>query len=133
MTSKQTYRPTESKYKGGAHEMYVTYDFDQKTRSGKMATYPKVKRVYIAGDVIDWKVGHFTKRTGRKVKGVKVTYEKEREGFYREATQKRSAAHVEPATTSFTQIVELPEKAKHIQFFPDQLPAQYSETIQSVR
>ena len=45
------YRPTESKYKGGAHEMYVTYDLEQKTRGGDMAIYPKVRRVYIAGDV----------------------------------------------------------------------------------
>ena len=29
------YRSTESKYKGGAHEMYVTYDLEQKTRSGQ--------------------------------------------------------------------------------------------------
>jgi hypothetical protein len=40
----QRYRATESKYKGGAHEMYVTYDLEQRTRSGS-AIYPKVKRV----------------------------------------------------------------------------------------
>ena len=45
------YRPTESKYKGGAHEMYITYDLKQKTRGGESRLYPKVKRVYIAGDI----------------------------------------------------------------------------------
>ena len=30
----QDYRSTESKYKGGAHEMYVTYDLEQRTRGG---------------------------------------------------------------------------------------------------
>ncbi len=45
------YRPTESKYKGDAKEMYVTYDIEQKTRGDSTAMYPKVKRVYIAGDV----------------------------------------------------------------------------------
>ncbi|HVZ39409.1 MAG TPA: hypothetical protein VHI13_09040 [Candidatus Kapabacteria bacterium] len=45
------YRSTESKYKGGATEMYVTYDLDQKNRGGSSSTRPKVKRVYIAGDV----------------------------------------------------------------------------------
>lgn len=54
-TSKQRYRPTEAKYKGGAHEMYVTYDLEQQTRRGS-AIYPKAKRVYIAGDVQDWQV-----------------------------------------------------------------------------
>jgi hypothetical protein len=31
---KGPYRPTESKYKGRAHEMYVSYDLQQKTRDG---------------------------------------------------------------------------------------------------
>src|SRR5689334_19774172 len=47
--TKSSYRPTEAKYKGGAQEMYVTYDLPQATRSGDGALYPKVKRVYIAG------------------------------------------------------------------------------------
>jgi hypothetical protein len=34
--------------------MYVTYDVRQKTRGGGSAIYPKVKRVYIAGDVKTW-------------------------------------------------------------------------------
>lgn len=72
------YRPTEAKYKGGAEEMYVTYDVAQKTRGGGGALYPKVKRVYIAGRVKDWKVGDFAKRTGRKVHGVKIDYEQSR-------------------------------------------------------
>ena len=65
------YRPTESKYKGGAHEMYVTYDLEQKTRGGQRAVYhPKAKRVYIAGHLKDWKSGVARKRTGRQVHGV---------------------------------------------------------------
>jgi hypothetical protein len=51
MTNTETrngYRPTESKYKGGAHEMYVTYDLEQKTRGEQSAVYPRVKRVYIS-------------------------------------------------------------------------------------
>ena len=50
----RSYRPTESKFKGGAKEMYVTYDVSQTTRNGGHALYPKVKRVYIAGKVKDW-------------------------------------------------------------------------------
>src|SRR5512138_1571734 len=77
------YRSTESKYKGGAHEMYVTYDVKQKTRGGEEKLYPKVKRVYIAGEVKDWKVGNVRKRTGRKVHGVEIEYEQSRTGFAR--------------------------------------------------
>src|SRR5438309_3001074 len=107
--SKHKYRSTEMKYKGGAQEMFVTYDLEQKTRSGKKAKYPKVKRVYIAGDITDFKVGRFAKRTGRKVKGVKIDYEQERSGFDREATAKRRGGYVQPAMTHFTEVVELPD------------------------
>ena len=34
---KRSYHPTESKYKGGAREMYVTYDLEQHTRGGGTA------------------------------------------------------------------------------------------------
>ena len=68
----QSYKTTESKYKGGAEEMYVTYDLWQETRGDGRALYPKVKRVYIAGQVKDWHVGTFAKRTGKHVHGVKI-------------------------------------------------------------
>src|SRR3989442_6405010 len=77
------YRPTEAKYKGGAHEMYVTYDVDQKTRGGQSAVYPKVKRVYIAGEVKGWQAGAQQKRTGREVHGVRIEYEQRRQGYRR--------------------------------------------------
>ena len=69
----QSYKTTESKYKGGAEEMYVTYDLWQETRGDGRALYPKVKRVYIAGQVKDWHVGTFAKRTGKHVHGVKLS------------------------------------------------------------
>src|SRR5215469_13507513 len=69
------YRSTESKYKGGAQEMYVTYDLEQKTRGGQSALYHKVKRVYIAGEVRDWRTGLVRKRTGREVHGLRIEYE----------------------------------------------------------
>src|SRR5512147_2040936 len=77
------YRSTESKYKGGAQEMYVTYDVKQKTRSGDTRLYPKVKRVYIAGDVKDWKTGNIKKKSGRTVYGVAIEYEQSRKAAQR--------------------------------------------------
>jgi hypothetical protein len=61
---KPSYRRTEAKYKGGALEMYVTYDLEQRTRGAKTAVYPKVKRVYIAGEVRGWKAGDSRRRPG---------------------------------------------------------------------
>jgi hypothetical protein len=43
---------------------------EERTRSGGTATYPKVKRVYIAGVVKDWMVGTVRKRWGLEVHGV---------------------------------------------------------------
>ncbi len=64
--TKRRYKSTESKYKGGAKEMYVTYDIQQKTRGETRVLYPKVKRVYIAGNVKRWQVGTFEKRPVRR-------------------------------------------------------------------
>src|SRR5947209_2009573 len=79
---KGRYRPTESKYKGGAHEMYVTYDIEQRTRGGS-AIYPKVRRVYIAGDVTGWKAGTVQKKSGRQVHGVRIEYKQSRSRYHR--------------------------------------------------
>ncbi|MGM0541524.1 MAG: hypothetical protein ACQEQR_03670 [Pseudomonadota bacterium] len=137
------YRSTESKYKGNAHEMYVTYDLEQETRGDKTATYPKVKRVYIAGDVTDWKIGTFDKQSGKKVFGVKIDYEQSRQAYKRSGyTAKRSdtgteydvgPAKVEESHSTFTQIVELPEAAKNIDFHEDGLPREYQSALQNVR
>ena len=62
--TKRRYRSTEAKYKGGAHEMYVTYDLHQKTRGAQSALYHKVRRVYIAGAVTNWRAGQVRKLMG---------------------------------------------------------------------
>src|SRR5437868_2832436 len=139
--TKSGYRPTESKYKGGAHEMYVTYDLEQRTRGGGTALYPKVKRVYIAGDVKGWHVGSFEKKSGRAVYGAKIDYEQTRQGYEREgftATRDHteyavSAAEVPPSSSSFSQIVEVPEKAQNIRFHTGKLPEKYRHALQDVR
>jgi hypothetical protein len=142
-TTHRHYRSTESKYKGGATEMYVTYDLAQGTRSGGSAVYPKVKRVYIAGDVQDWKVGTFPKRTGRTVHGVRIEYTQSRARYHRDAyTAERGATRygVEPASVAatsqrFVQVVELPERARNIHFYDGTkpLPEKYRTSLQDVR
>jgi hypothetical protein len=135
------YRPTESKYKGGAAEMYVTYDVEQQTRGEGTARYPKVKRVYIAGKVQDWQVGAFTKKSGRTVHGVKIDYEQRRQGYHRKAYTATSRgrryvvspAQVGTGTSAFSQVIEVPPDAQHIQFHGPKLPAKYRAALQNVR
>lgn len=138
--ARRRYRATESKYRGGAREMYVTYDLAQKTRGGGKALYPKVKRVYIAGDVTGWQAGDFAKRSGRQAHGVKIEYEQEREGYTRQgftATRGDRQYSVAPAKvkagrTHFSQVVEVPEGAQNVAFHAD-LPARYRDALQDVR
>jgi hypothetical protein len=142
-TTKGRYRPTESKYKGGAHEMYVTYDLEQKTRGGGSATYPKVKRVYIAGEVKDWKAGNFRKKSGREVHGVRIEYEQSRQRYRRQgytAERGETAYEVSPASVGatsqrFVQVVELPGGARHVHFYTGRggLPEKYAHALQHVR
>ena len=83
LMTKRRYRSTEAKYKGGAQEMYVTYDLHQKTRGAQSALYHKVRRVYIAGDVTNWRTGQVRKRTGREVHALRLEYEQNRRSYRR--------------------------------------------------
>jgi len=141
--AEHNYRPTESKYKGGAHEMYVAYDLEQKTRGDQSAIYPKVKRVYIAGHVKDWKTGVVRKRTGRQVRGIRIEYEQERAGYRRRgyaAHRGETEYPVDPAAVGatsqrFVQVVEVPDRARNVRFYPTSaaLPAKYKQALQRVR
>ena len=133
MKTNHKYHPTESKYKGGAQEMYVTYDLKQKTRSGDSKLYPKVKRVYIAGDVKDWKTGNIKKRTSRTVHGVAIEYEQTRKGYRRSGAAQPST--VKPTSQRFRQVVEVPKDAQNIHFYKSaqKLPSKYRSALQNVR
>lgn len=137
------YRPTEAKYKGDAKEMYVTYDLEQETRGEHSAIYPKVQRVYIAGDVNNWNVGKFTKESGKKVFGVQIEYRQGRESYERSGySAERSdtgtqyevpPTKVEGSASNFTKIVELPDDAQNVHFHEQQLPEKYQAALQDVR
>jgi hypothetical protein len=139
--AKHHYKATESKYKGGAEEMYVTYDVRQETRAGSQALYPKVQRVYIAGQVKDWQVGQFAKRTGRKVRGVKIDYEQSRAGYERKgytAQRAGTSYRVTPTKVAggrshFSKIVEVPKEAQNVHFYAGKLPWKYQDALQKVR
>jgi hypothetical protein len=135
------YKTTESKYKGGAEEMYVTYDLRQATRGEGQALYPKVKRVYIAGQVTHWQVGTFAKRTGRTVHGVKIDYAQSRQAYTRKGYRAQRGStpyhvqptHVRKSQATFSKIVEVPEEAQNVQFHAGALPRHYHDALQDVR
>ena len=137
------YRPTESKYKGGAHQMYVTYDLEQRTRGAQTAVYPKVKRVYIAGEIKGWNAGAVQKRTGREVHGVRIEYEQNRQGYRRKAYGAHRGrtdytvglASVGSTAQRFVQVVEVPQRARNVHFYPQhaEVPAKYREALQRIR
>ncbi len=141
--AKHRYRPTESQFKGNAEEMYVTYDLEQKTRGNGQALYPKVKRVYIAGDVQDWHTGEVKKRSGRQVHGVSIEYTQSRSGYHRRqysAQRGLTAYQVSPtkvkdSSQKFQKVVEVPKDAKNVHFYPDasKLPEKYRQALQDVR
>lgn len=143
MAQSTPYRSTESKYKGGAQEMYVTYDIRQETRSGKTTTYPKIKRVYIAGDVKKVSTGDVKKRSGREVHGVVINYEQSRSSADRKAFRAKrgkttydvKSSHMRGSRQTFTQVVEVPEEARSIHFYKDskRLPAKYKSALQDVK
>jgi hypothetical protein len=142
-TSTTRYRATDSRGKGGAAEMFVTYDLQQKTPGDKNAEYPKVKRVYVSGKVRHWKAGMVTKRSGRKVHGVAVEYEQTRRGYHRKAfsvkrgkkTYKVAPATVKPTAQNFTKVVEIPKNARNVHFYmtANSLPKKYRSALQTVR
>jgi hypothetical protein len=136
------YKSTESKYKGGAMEMYITYDLKQPTRGNGSAMYHKVKRVYIAGNVKDWKTGRVRKRSGRTVSGVAINYEQTRVGYHRkEYTAKRGGttytvkpATVEGSSQEFQKVVEVPAGAQNVHLYTSaKLPQKYQSALQNVR
>ncbi len=138
---KRRYKSTESKYKGGADEMYVTYDLWQETRGDNRALYPKVKRVYVAGAVTNWKLGDFEKRSGKTVHGVKIDYEQTRKGYSRKgytATRGDTHYHVQPTQikagkSHFTKVVEVPDDAQNVKFHRSDLPKKYQDALQNIR
>ena len=135
------YKATETRYKGGAKDMFVTYDISQMTRGGHNATYHKVKRVYIAGTVKTWHLGTFSNRAGRPVHGIKIEYEQRRAGYSRKpygarrgsTTYRVSPARVSRGVSNFSKIVEVPPAARNIRFHRGNLPRQYQSALQAVR
>jgi hypothetical protein len=140
---KEHYHPTESRFKGGADEMYVTYDLRQATRGDSSVLYPKVRRVYIAGDVEDWEVGIIRMRSGRSVYGMVIEYRQSRKSYRRKGYTARRGktsywvlpVSVKRSSQTYKKVVEIPKGARNIHFYTTakRLPERYQTALQDVR
>jgi hypothetical protein len=121
-SSPRRYRSAESKYKGGARDIFVTYDLAQRTRGGAITLYPKIKRVYIAGDVKEVGAQTLWKGSARRAHRVRAT----RKGCRRHAftahrdgqAYPRQATSVRPTHQRFAEVVEVPRQARNVRFYP---------------
>ena len=109
------YKPTTAKYRGRTRTLYIYYESRDRVRGGKVRWKPHVKRVYISGTVTKIERGTFTNRFGRRVYGLKFTYENPRKAFT--ARRGRTRYRVARATVTNTKIVELPRDARKVKIF----------------
>jgi hypothetical protein len=119
--ARDKYTPTEARFKGGAKEMYVTYDLGR-----SFGEAPRVKRVDVPGSLINARVGEFKNRMGRRVHGVRIQYRQDREPYTRS-----SGARVGRTTLTLSKIVEVPTNARNITF-RESLPERYEHVLQNV-
>ena len=109
------YKPTTAKFKGRTKTLYIYYESQDKVRGGKVRWKPHVKRVYVSGKLVKWEKGTFTNRYGRRVHGLRITYENPRKAFT--AQRGRKKYKVSKATVTVTKIVELPEDARNVKIY----------------
>jgi len=109
------YKPTTAKYKGRTKTLYIYYESRDRVRGGKVRWKPHVKRVYVSGELIEWEVGTFTNKYGRKVFGVKIVYDTPRKSFI--AERGGMMYRVKRTTMIVTKIVELPRDARNIKLY----------------
>lgn len=114
------YRPTEAKFSGKGRYYYILYLSKDRVRGGKVRWKPHVKRVYISGELLEYKVGRVRKRSGRTVHGIVFVYLNERRGYRRRGfvaerdgkVYEVRAASVPPSKTVVRKVVELPSDAR---------------------
>jgi len=109
------YKPTTAKFKGRTKTLYIYYESRDRVRGGKVRWKPHVKRVYVSGKLVKWEKGTFTNRYGRKVHGLKITYENPRKAFT--AQRGRKKYKVSKATVTVTKVVELPADARNVRIY----------------
>lgn len=140
-SSQHEIRAEQPRYPTTVSDLYVTYDIEEVTASGQRTLEPHARRVSIGGEVREWQVGDFRRRSGREVHGIRIHYEQSRKGYLRDGftatrggiTYEVPSTDVEPGTSMFTHIVELPVRARNVQLHRGALPRRYREALRVTR
>ncbi len=104
------YKETTEKYKGPTKTYWITYEVPRK---GAEEPMDRAKRFYVPGELQKTEgPGMFENKMGRKKFGIKITYEKPREGYAAERGE--TEYDVGETQTTVTKIVGLPENAMHV-------------------
>ncbi len=104
------YKDTTEKYKGPTKTYWITYEVPRK---GAEEPMDRAKRFYVPGKLQKTEgPGTFENKVGHKKFGIRVTYEKAREGYAAERGE--TEYDVGETETSVTKIVELPEDAVNV-------------------
>ncbi len=104
------YKETTEKFKGPTKTYWITYEVPRK---GAEEPMDKAKRFYVPGELRKKEgPGTFENKMGHKKFGIKITYEKPREGYVAERGE--TEYDVEETETDVTKIVELPEDALNV-------------------
>ncbi|MGZ7133701.1 MAG: hypothetical protein ACXVH4_03110 [Halobacteriota archaeon] len=104
------YKETTEKYKGATKTYWITYEVPRK---GAEEPMDRAKRFYVPGELQKTEgPGTFENKRGHEKFGIKITYEKPREGY---ATERGATEYdVGETETKVTKIVELPEDAINV-------------------
>jgi len=125
----------------GAHEMYVTYDVEDKSR-GQSRVDSVVKPIYVSGRVREWRASVARNRTGQDVYGVLIKLEQEHKSRRKKMYLVRGGrispilpASVYRAVDSYTQMVELPVDARNVKVYESgaAMPLKYQRALQRGR
>lgn len=104
------YKETTEKFKGPTKTYWITYEFPRK---GAEEPVNRAKRFYVPGELQKTEgPGVFENKMGHNKFGIKVTYEKSREGYTAERGE--TEYDVEETETTVTKIVGLPEDAINV-------------------
>ncbi len=104
------YKETTEKFKGPTKTYWITYEIPRK---GAKEPMDRAKRFYVPGELEKTEGPRtFANKMGHKKFGMRITYEKPREGYA--AERGATEYDVEETETTVTKIVELPDDATHV-------------------
>jgi hypothetical protein len=109
-------------YKGGCEQWFVTYEIG--LDAGEEDSCPQVTRVYLSGEIKGWELVTVTTRSGARVHGVKIEYQRSHDAHRR----RDDRDEYETGACRFAKIIELPIGATGVEL-RSSLPDRYRHAL----